>query len=182
MPGYPSLVTAEEFARIPDDDHRYELVEGRVVRMSPPGSRHAVIAARVTVVLTQHADRHRLGVVMAPGGFKLASHPDTVREPDVAFVRSERIPSSGIPDGFWPGPPDLAIEIRSPGDRLSEIQAKIDEYLNRGVGVVWVVDGRARTITAYRPNAPSTTHRGNDTLQADDVLPGLAATVNDVFV
>jgi Uma2 family endonuclease len=105
MRGEERLVTAEEFAQIPDDDHRYELVGGRVVRMSPPGSRHAVLATRVAVLLSHHIDQRGLGAVMTAGGFKLATNPDTVREPDVAFVRGERISGTGVPDGFWPGPP-----------------------------------------------------------------------------
>ena len=150
MPSRERLVTVEEFARIPDDDHRYELIEGRVVRMTPPGSRHAVLATRIASLLDQHVEAAGLGVVMTSGGFHLASRPDTVREPDVAFVRAERIPPSGVPDGFWPGPADLAIEIRSPGDRRSEIAAKVNEYLERGVRLVWVVDPKARTITVHQ--------------------------------
>ena len=119
MPGRAArlLVTAEEFARIPDDDYHYELVEGCVVRMSPPGSRHGALATRIGALLHQHVDSQRLGAVLTSAGFKIAGDPDTVREPDIAFIRGERIPSTGIPDGFWPGPPDLAIEIRSPGSR-----------------------------------------------------------------
>src|SRR5712691_8461423 len=91
--GHPErLVTAEEFARIPDDDHRYELVEGRVIRMSPPGAVHAVLATRIASLLQQHVEAHGVGVVMMSGGFHLATKPDTVREPDVSFVRRERIP------------------------------------------------------------------------------------------
>src|SRR5919106_890664 len=99
MPTSERLVTAEEFAKIPDDDHRYELVEGRVIRMSPPGSRHAVLATRIAVILAHYIDTHNLGVVMTTGGFKLATGPDTVREPDVAFVRRDRIPDAGVPEG-----------------------------------------------------------------------------------
>jgi Uma2 family endonuclease len=61
MPAHPPLVTAEEFAKIPDDDHRYELVEGRVIRMSPSGSKHAVTTTRVAILLGQFVDSHRLG-------------------------------------------------------------------------------------------------------------------------
>src|SRR5262245_54869210 len=136
MPARARLVTAEEFARIPADDQHYELVEGRVVRMSPPGSRHGALATRIAALLHQHVDAHGLGVVLTPAGFWLAADPDTVREPDIAFVGAERMPSAGIPDSFWPGPPDLAIEIRSPGDRVAEIEAKVRDYLARGVLLV----------------------------------------------
>ena len=98
-------------AQIPDDDQHYELVKGRVLRMSPPGSRHGVLATRVAAPLHQHVETHRLRAVLTPAGFWLAADPDTVTEPHVAFVRAERTPSTGIADGFWPGPPDLAVEI-----------------------------------------------------------------------
>lgn len=181
MPGYERLVTAEEFARIPDDDHRYELVEGRVVRMSPPGSRHAVLATHIAARLHAHARAHRLGAVMTPGGFKIASEPDTVREPDVAFVDGRRIPASGVPDGFWPGPPDLAVEIRSPGDRSPEIASKIRDYLEHGVRLVWIVDPKERTVAVHRPEMPPVTLGGQDVLDGGDVVPGLACAVERIF-
>ena len=117
MPAYERWVTAEEFSRIPNDDYHYELVEGRVVRVSPPGSRHAVLAMQIAALLHGYVMAHGLGRVMTPAGFTLARNPDTVREPDVAFVRQDHIPKTGVPDGYWPGPPDLAIEVRSSGDR-----------------------------------------------------------------
>jgi Uma2 family endonuclease len=175
------LVTVEEFARIPDDDHRYELVEGRVIRMSPPGSRHAVLAARLTLLLSRHIEEHGLGVVMSSGGFHLASRPDTVREPDVAFVRADRIPASGVPDGFWPGPADLAVEIRSPRDRRSEIAAKVREYLGRGVPLVWVVDPNARTVTVHLPDQTPVILEGNATLDGGSVVPGFSCPLERIF-
>ena len=82
MPARARLVTAEEFARIPDDDQHRELVEGRVVRLSPPGFRHGLFATRIAALLSQHVDAHRLGAVDTPAGFWIATDPDTVREPD----------------------------------------------------------------------------------------------------
>ena len=181
MPDRSGLVTAEEFARIPDDDHRYELVEGRIIRMSPPGSLHAVLATRIASLLHQHAESNRLGEVFTPGGFHLARDPDTVREPDVAFVRADRIPPEGLPDGFWPGPPDLAVEIRSPGDRPSEILAKVAEYLARGVRLAWVVDPKQRTVTVYGPHASPATLTVDDVLDGGEVLSGFRCGVRRLF-
>ena len=175
------LVTVEEFARIPDDDHRYELVEGRVIRMSPPGSRHAVLATRLARLLDQYVDEKGLGVVMTSGGFHLASRPDTVREPDVAFVRADRVPASGVPDGFWPGPADLVIEIRSPGDRRSEMAAKVHEYLGRGVRLVWVVDPKARTITVHQHDQPQVVLEREATLDGGAVVPGFSCPLEKIF-
>jgi Uma2 family endonuclease len=175
------LVTVDEYTQIPDDDHRYELVEGRVIRMSPPGSRHAVIATRLASLLDRHVEQHGLGIVMSSGGFHLASRPDTVREPDVAFVRAERIPASGVPDGFWPGPADLAVEIRSPGDRRSELAAKVNEYLARGVRLVWVIDPKARTVTVHQPSQPSIILEREATLEGGAVVPGFHCPLDKIF-
>jgi Uma2 family endonuclease len=181
MPARARLVTAEEFALIPDDDHRYELVEGRVIRMSPAGSRHALLATRISFVLQQHAEHDRVGIVLTPGGFKLATNPDTVREPDVAFICRERIPETGVPEGFWPGPPDLAVEIRSPDDRKHEILAKISDYLARGVRLVWDVDPRRLTVTVYGPHSVPATFGINDTLDGGDVVRGFTCAVRRIF-
>ena len=175
------LVTAEEFARIPDDDCHYELVEGRVVRVSLPGSVHGALTTRMVMLLGQHVDAHNLGAVISPAGFRLATNPDTVRGPDVAFIRRERIPESGLPEGFWPGPPDFVVEIHSPGDRRSEILAKVDDYLSRGVRLVWVVDSRKKTVTVYRRLLPPVTHGLDGTLDAGDVVPGFICEVRRIF-
>ena len=181
MPARARLVTAEEFARIPDDDQHYELVEGRVVRMSPPGSRHGLLATRIAALLYQHVDAHRLGAVLTPAGFWMATDPDTVREPDVAFVRTERMPSTGIPDGFWPGPPDLAVEIRSPHDRLTTIRVKVRDYLARGVRVVWVIDPKKKTVTVHRGESEPVTLSMDDELDAGEVVPGFTCAVRRFF-
>jgi Uma2 family endonuclease len=177
MPITERLVTAEEFAKIPNDEWHYELVEGRVVKVSPPGSRHGVLVNHIGALLLEHVRAHDLGVVMASGGFCIARGPDTVREPDVAFVRRDRVPESGIPDGYWPGPADLVIEIRSPGDRKGEIETKVADYLARGVRLVWVVDPKKQTIVAYRDGSSPKAHSSNDVLDAGDVVAAFSCTV-----
>jgi Uma2 family endonuclease len=181
MPAYERLVTAEEFARIPNDDYHYELVEGRVVRVSPPGSRHGVLATEIAALLLHHVKARGLGAVMTTAGVKLAANPDTVREPDIAFVRQDRIPANGVPDGYWPGAPDLAVEIRSPGDRRAEITAKVADYLARGVRLVWVVDPKTKMVTAHAPQSSPITLGMDDVLDAGDVVPGFSCPVRRIF-
>lgn len=175
------LVTADEFARIPDDDYRYELVEGRVIRMSPPGFRHGALATRLGIVLGQHIEGHNLGVLVTEAGFKLASNPDTVRGPDLAFVRRERISAAGLPAGFWAGPPDLVVEILSPDDRPSEVRRKIDDYLSRGVRLVWVFDPDEKTATTYRRLAAPITIGIDENLDGGEMLPGFSCPVRRIF-
>lgn len=175
------LVTAEEFARFPDDDRRYELVDGVVVEMSPVGGLHGALGVRLAALLEAHVAPRRLGVVMVETGFTLARNPDTVRGPDVSFVCAGRIPPSGVPETFWSGPPDLAVEIRSPGDSLSDLYAKSEAYLTRGVRLVWVLDPQAETVTVFAPGAPVFRLRGEDILDAGDVIEGFRIPVTDLY-
>jgi Uma2 family endonuclease len=181
MPETTRLVTAEELERFPHDDRRYELVKGRVVRMSPVGGVHAVITVAFLVRLTLHVRPRDLGIVVTELGFKLSINPDTVRGPDVAFIRRERIQAVGVPKGFWHGPPDLAVEVLSPEDRPGETRTKVNEYLTAGAQVVLVLDPDLRTVTAYRPGAPPITLSGEDEVDLDDVVTGFRCSVREAF-
>jgi Uma2 family endonuclease len=176
------LVTAEEFERMPDDPvNRYELVEGRLVRMSPVSFDHGRIVVRLIVLLQRHLDETPVGAIGADVGFKLASNPDTVRGPDIAFVRSDRLPSRGTP-GFLKQSPDAVIEVLSPDDRPSEMSRKIAQYLAKGVAVVSVVDPRKETVTSHRPDGSSVTLRDeNELLDLSDVIPGFRCSLREVF-
>jgi Uma2 family endonuclease len=181
MPHRARIITAEEFAKIPDDDYRYELVEGRVVRASPPGSLHGALAVQLASLLERHVRSHDLGAVMGEAGFKLASKPDTVRGPDLSFICRERIPATGLPEGFWLGAPDLAVEIRSPSDSRTEILGKVNDYLTHGARLVWVVDAHNKSVTVYRPISTPVTLGADDVLNGGDVLPGFLCGVREIF-
>ena len=126
-----SISTADQLFEAPDLG-RCELLRGELVMMSPAGSKHGVIALRIGGLLMDFVEPRGLGVVFgAETGFCIASNPDTVRAPDVAFVRRERI-GGGLPEGFFPGAPDLAVEVLSPNDRASEVLAKVRDWLAAG--------------------------------------------------
>jgi Uma2 family endonuclease len=175
------LVTAEELEKYPDDDYRYELVDGRIVRMTPVGLSHGRIVVQFGAILFQHVKPRQLGVVFTELGVTLARNPDTVRAPDIAFIRQDRLPSEE-PQGFWNGPPDLAVEVLSPDDTGSEMRDKVAEYLARGVAIVVVVDPSAKTIAVHRAGAAAgLLHRSEDVLDLDDVVPGFRCRVRDVL-
>jgi Uma2 family endonuclease len=181
MPDTTRLITADELERFPGDDNRYELVEGRVIRMSPVGYRHARVVTRFLVLLNRHISGRDLGVALTELGFKLASNPDTVRAPDIAFIRRDRVPP---PDtrGFLHGPPDLAVEVLSPDDRPGEVRAKVEEYLARGVALVLVVDPDERSVTAHRRLAPPVVARADeDLVDLGDVIPDLRCLVTEIL-
>lgn len=158
-------MTAEELFTMADDGFRYDLVKGELRKVSPAGSEHVVEA-------------NDLGEVFgAETGFKLASNPDTVRAPDVAFVRNERIPQEGIPKAFWPGAPDLAVEVVSPGDSFDEVEEKINDYLTAGVCLIWIISPKRRTVTVHRPQTEAQTLTENDMLDGRDVVEGFRCSV-----
>lgn len=181
MPHPARLVTAEELERFPSDDRRYELVKGRVVRMSPVGSRHGGVTVGLAFLLVQHVRAHALGAVVTDVGFVLATKPDTVRAPDLAFIHRARIPETGLPRGFWKGPPDLAVEVLSPDDTRREVLAKVDEYLHHGVPLVLTVDPDDKTVTVFQANAAPATLGLDQELDISDVVRGFRCAVRDIF-
>ncbi len=136
------LMTAEAFFELPDDGFRYELVRGELRHMSPPGEEHGIIAMDLGTSLNVHVKAKGLGRAYTETGFKLSSDPDTVRAPDVAFVSRQRLEEVGEVIGYWPGAPDLAVEVVSPGDSYSEVEEKVVTWLNADSRMVLIVDPR----------------------------------------
>jgi Uma2 family endonuclease len=123
-------ITADQLFGMKDDGFRYELVNGELRKMTPSGFNHGKVVARLTAPLTLHVEANRLWAVLgAETGFKLTSDPDTVRAPDIAFVKRERILASGETEKFWPGPPDLAVEVLSLSDTVYEVEDKVTSWL-----------------------------------------------------
>ena len=114
------VATADDLLAMSNDGFRCELVKGVLHRMAPAGFEHGAIGMRLVTHLGPHVNANAQEVVLGPDtGFRIASDPDTVRAPDVSFVRRDRIPEAGMPKGYWPGAPDLAVEVISPGDTYS---------------------------------------------------------------
>jgi Uma2 family endonuclease len=118
----------------------------------------------------------------ADGGMRLAADPDTVRAPDVSFVRAERLPAGGLKAGYFAGAPDLAVEVLSPTDRFSDVQRKVRDYLAAGTRLVWVIDPEARTAIVYRPDGRVTFLDEDGVLDGEDVVPDFSLALADVWV
>ena len=175
-------MTADELFMLPRDGFRYELVKGGLVRMSPIGGKHGILTARITLALAQYVEANGLGETLgAETGFILATNPDTVRAPDAAFVSRERIPPGDFPEKFWPGTPDLAVKVISPSDTLYEVEEKIEEYLEAGVKLVWIINPKKRTVTIYQPNVETKTLTEADTLDGREVVPGFQYRLARLF-
>jgi Uma2 family endonuclease len=175
-------ITADELIAMPHDGLWHELVRGELRTMTPSGSRHGIITGRVTTILGGHVEANALGEVLgAETGFKLASDPDTVRAPDVAFIRRERVPPEGAPEGFWPGAPDLAVEVLSPSDTSYEVEERVDQWLRAGARAVWVLNPRRRTVTIHRPGKQPLALAEDDTLHGGEAVPQFSCVVATLF-
>ena len=174
------LLTIEEFERLPDDGWRMELVRGQLVREPPAGFEHGGIALRIGSRLLRFVDENALGMVVGTdSGFVLADEPPTVRAPDVAFVREDRLDFDRT--RFAPLAPDLAVEVLSPSNTMSEIHDKILDYLDAGSSLVWVVDPQSRTVTTYRSREEIRLIQADGEIDGADVLPGFRCKVAELF-
>lgn len=178
-------ITAEDLLRMPGAGFRFrsELVNGELVIKPLADAEHGFLAMEVSCRLAEHVRSRKLGQVHATGtGFRLASNPDTVRAPDVAFISRQRLEEVGEMEGYWPGPPDLAVEVISPNDTYTEVEDKVLAWLNAGTRMVVVVNPRTETVTVYRSLSDVTILTKNDTLDGKDVVPGWTLAIEDLFV
>jgi Uma2 family endonuclease len=182
MSATTQLFTAEQLLHLPKDGFRYELVEGVLIKMSPPGFEHGDVALTIGSLLWQHVRANKLGrVVAAETGFKVASAPDTVLAPDAAFIRQEEIARVGLTKKFWPGAPDLAVEVMSPGDSMRKTDEKARTWLSFGARMVWTVNPGKRTISVYSPGEDVSVLTEADTLDGQTVVPGFRCDVKEIF-
>jgi Uma2 family endonuclease len=174
-------VTADELLRMHGDGVRRELIRGEIKMMSPVGHEHCLVVASVASQLMTWATQSKSGrVASGEPGFLMARNPDTVRAPDVAFMRRERY-SSGVPIAYFPGAPDLAVEVVSPGDTPREVEEKAQDWLANGAEEVWVVHPRTRTVTIYRSDAGPRVLNDQETLDSPVLLPGFSCAVGAFF-
>ena len=161
-----------------DDSHRHELIKGELLTMAPPGYPHGTVTMNLSALLFNYVKTNNLGRVAAEMGYKLESDPDTVLAPDISFIARDRV---GIrSEGYRSGPPDLAIEVLSPGDRRGQVERKTSLWLELGAKSVWNVDPRHRTIDVWRANAERKLFHEDDEL-VDDTVPGFRVKVSEIF-
>ncbi len=176
----PAPMTADELERLPSTGKRTELVRGHMIVRELPGLRHGDIVVNLKVVIAQFVRSRNLGRVLAESGYVLFTGPDTVRGPDISFVRHDRIPDP-IPRGFARFAPDLAIEVLSPSDRPGKVLEKVADYLNAGTLLVWVVDPDRRQARVHRAGGTMVTVSESEVLDGENVLPGFTCVLSEVL-
>ncbi len=179
-PKEKARVTGEELFAM-GDIGPCELVEGKIIKMSPTGEKHGIVEFNLGGELRTFVRQHKLGRVSGgETGIYIRRNPDTVRAADVVFISNERLAKRGD-SGFIDVAPDLVVEVMSPDDRWSEVMKKLGEYFSIGVRLAWVVDPDTESIYTYRSLTDVRHFAKSDTLPGDDVLPGFSITVGEVF-
>jgi Uma2 family endonuclease len=175
----PEPVEIEDVEFLRDDNHRYELWEGEIWRMSPTKKRHGRGTARVMRSLGRYLDHNPIGeLYTAEVGFR--GGPRRFLCPGAAYVSNER-DAPVDDDDFFPYAPDLAIEVLSPDNTRPKVRRKARAYLASGGLLVWALDSRRRTVTVWRPEAEPQTLTEEDVLSGEEVLPGFSVRVVELF-
>jgi len=184
-PQTETLVTGEDLLTMGDIGPS-ELIEGRIVPMSPTGAKHAICELNFGESLKGFVRQHKLGKVMVGEvGIYTRRNPDTVRAADVAFISNEQYARQRqrdtLRDDYLHVPPEIIVDIMSPDDRWSVVMQKLREYFNIGVKLVWAADPETRSVYAYRSLTDVRVFGEADTLTGDDVLPGFSVPVASLF-
>ena len=176
------ITTAEELLRIPDDGHRYELIEGELIRMSPAGFEHGVVTQNLSELLSSFVRDKELGVVTtAETGFLISRDPDTVRAPNIAFVSKDQLERVGLPESYFPEAPALVVEVVSPDDTAEKVDSKVRDWIRAGCRLAWVVYPRGRSVTVCRAldDIHVLSEEGN--LEGNGLVPGFRCPLADIF-
>jgi Uma2 family endonuclease len=177
-----NIETADQLLAMPDDGRRYELIAGVLSMMSPAGSEHGRVALRIASRLARHVEDLDLGqTYAAETGFLLARDPDTVRAPDAAFVSHQRLASVEATSGYLSLAPDLVVEVVSPSDSFSDVEAKAQQWTDSGTRIVLIADPVNQTLIVYQSASDIRVLRSGEAFESGDFCGGWKLTVDEAF-
>ena len=176
----PDNMSVEEFSVYETPEGKAELVRGELQMTPSPGGSHGVVAVALIARLHGYVSSAKLGRVFDNASFELVQRPRTVRAPDVAFVRRDRLPAE-IGEGFVRVTPDLAVEVRSPSETRARIQEKVDDYRACGIPLIWIVDPARRTVLVIDERGSTRVLGEGDVLDGGSVVPGFVCSVGELF-
>jgi Uma2 family endonuclease len=172
--------TPDDLLSLPDDGHRYELVDGELVEKGM-GAESDLIGGIVYHLLALYCASNPVGLPTPETNYQcFPDDPGKVRRPDASFIRKERVPAA-IPRGYWRIAPDMAVEVVSPNDLYSEVEAKVNEYLAAGVRLVWVIDPPTLSVRVHRADGTVTDIGPDGELSGEDIVRGFHCPVASLF-
>ncbi len=172
-------LTLEEFLNLPEEDCNLELIEGEAIPKITPTLNHSRLTLALCILLENWVkNRGELGLKWSV--ILKRNNQDWVPVPDLLYISYDRLPKDELKDTACPKPPELVIEIISPGQTFGTLSQKAMDYLKAGVSRVWLVDSFAKNITIFYPDKSLEIKEGKDSLQ-DEILPELDLTVEQIF-
>jgi Uma2 family endonuclease len=179
-------ITLDDLMKL-GSDARVEVINGELVEMSPVGGLHHIIVGNINRILDAYVLTHESGAVFVDGLLYLM-HSDHrgltgAFVPDVSFLRKESIPADWDISTPFPGTPDLAVEVMSPGDSAVLALEKVRGCLQAGTEQVWVVYLEQRELHQYRRSDPDTVrvYREGEHIDAETLFPGIELSAEAVF-
>jgi Uma2 family endonuclease len=166
-----------------ETEHKgFELIDGNWIE-KPMSNFAAIVGSNLHGRLFNHIQPNRSGLLMiGDAAYRLPHAPENrIRKPDLSFVAAGRIIPTRDEDGCWPIAPDLAVEVISPTEKAEEVEKKLFEYLEAGVRLIWMLYIPTRNVWAHKPDGTAKLYRSSDTLNGEDVLPGFAVPVVELF-
>jgi Uma2 family endonuclease len=176
------LYTAEDLLEMEDDGCRHELIRGELITMPTTNDEHSELTFTLSGLLWNYQRDHpEIRWFAGDPGFMLARDPDNLLGPDLAAVLTDRLPPDFPRRTFFDIVPDLVIEIVSPSERVGQISAKVDAYLNAGVRLIWLINPMRRNVTIHSPDQHTRILEGPDVLDGGEVLPEFRLPLSELF-
>ncbi len=175
-----TLLSLADYAALPDDGKRYELVKGELVERPFSKFQHSRVVSGLIRELGTYLQENPIGEIGATLGFILGRNPDSLRGPDAFFMTNERVAAID-PNDWVEGAPDLAIEVLEPGDDRDEARTKFACFLANGCVIVWMIDLEDRSARIIDRYGKETVLGEDDALTAPDLLPGFSISLREAF-
>ena len=175
--------TEAELEALPEEGFIHEVVNGELV-MSPKNNfYHGDICSRLSAALVTYAHRHKLGAILdSSTGFWMNNR--NCRAPDISFVSRARLQALGFKratNTFFPGAPDLAVEILSPNNTRSEMNERSKDFLESGTRLAWIIDAEAQRAEVCRSLSQRKLIGNGGFLEGEDLLPGFRYPLAELF-
>lgn len=174
--------TDEEFMALPQDGHRYEIVNGELIDVGNSGALHGYVCSLLLGALVSYSLSEKLGIVFdSSTAFKMKN--GNRRSPDISFFAKERLQGmTELPSGFLEGAPDLVVEVLSPGNTVEEMHDKLVDYFDNGTRLAWMIHPSEHYVLVYRSaQEPDRLLKSVDALEGEEVIAGFSLPVAHLF-
>lgn len=180
------LLTVADFDVFPDDlpsgPVKYELHEGRLIVMRPPGDPHGASQSNIAAYLKMLGEFKNHGKARTEVGVIVQRNPDTVYVPDAVFIANRSLPIRKSREGYLESIPEIVVEVRSKNDSLRGLHRKAETYLHAGAQIVWILDPQAKTVAVVASDRQPVVVGENEMLTAAEIIPDFSVRVADLFV